>query len=139
MDISSIPKVFWYSLSISLLSITTGLTVSSIRATDVSLEVANSKINFSKNINSVQRINHNLKFKIEDLEKADNAYKELQQKYDKLLRSKNTSVRQYSKELKPTIQKLQVQMQKIENDDLKEEIRQNEKELEAINEKILVD
>lgn len=136
MDISNIPKVFWYSLSISLLSLTTGLTISSIRATEVSVEVANSKINLSKNINSVQRINQNLKIKVEELEKIDNSYKELQQKYNKLLKSTKPSVTQELRELKPEIQRFQTQVTQIEGEDLKEELRQNEEKLEAINEQI---
>lgn len=143
MDISSIPKVFWYSLSISLLSLTTGLTISSIRATEFSVEVANSKINItqdrinlSKNINSVQRINQDLKIKVEDLEQVNNAYKELQQKYNKLLNSKKTSATQELRELKPNIQKFQTQVKKIDNENLKEELRQNEEKLEAINEQM---
>ena len=138
MDISSIPKVFWYSLSISLLSVTTGLTISSIFATSVSVEVANSKINLSKNINSVQRINQDLKIKVEELEEIDKAYKELQQKYNKLLKSKKTSVTEELRELNPEIQKVQSQVKKIENEDFKEKIRQNEEKLEAINEQISV-
>ena len=136
MEVSSIPKVFWYSLSISLLSVTTGLTISSIRATEVSVEVANSKINLSKNINSVQRINQDLKMKVGELEEIDRAYKELQQKYNKLIKSTKPSVTQELRELNPEIQKVQSQVKKIENDDFKEEIRQNEEKLEAINEQI---
>ena len=138
MDISSIPKVFWYSLSISLLSLTTGLTVSSIFATSVSVEFANSKINLSKNINSVQRINQDLKNKVEELEEIDKAYKKLQQKYNRLLKSTKPSVTRELKELNPEIQKFQSQVRKIENEDLKEKIIQNEEKLEAINEQISV-
>ncbi|KST67571.1 hypothetical protein BC008_30715 [Mastigocoleus testarum BC008] len=138
MDISSIPKVFWYSLSISLLSLTTGLTVSSIFATSVSVEVANSKINLSKNINSVQRINQDLKNKVEELEEIDKAYKQLQQKYNRLLKSTKPSVTQELKELNREIQKFQSRVRKIENEDLKEKILQNEEKLEAINEQISV-
>lgn len=136
MDISSIPKVFWYSLSISLLSLTTGLTISSIFATSVSVEVANSKINLSKNINSVQRINQELKIKVEELEQIDSAYKELEQKYNQLLKSTKPSVTQELRELNPEIQKVQSRVKKIENEDFKEQIRQNEEKLEAINEEI---
>ncbi|MDJ0733017.1 MAG: hypothetical protein QNJ47_02860 [Nostocaceae cyanobacterium] len=138
MDISKIPLVFWYSLSVSMLSFSTGITLSSLFASTVSVEVANSKINLSKNINDVKMINNELKMKAEQLENIEKAYKELQSKYDKILQSTpSVVVKQELTKLKPEIQQAQSKVNNLEiNTKLRQQINENEQKLEQINQNI---
>lgn len=55
MDLSSIPKFFWYCCGISILTATFALTYIAWRSADVSLEIANTKIQLSSAIQDVKQ------------------------------------------------------------------------------------
>lgn len=50
MDVQHIPKVFWYSISASLLVVSIGLTIIAYRSSRVSIELADAKILLSSKI-----------------------------------------------------------------------------------------
>ena len=54
MDISSIPKFFWYCCGFAILVATFGLTYIAYRSSEVSIEIANTKIQLSGAIADVK-------------------------------------------------------------------------------------
>jgi hypothetical protein len=70
MEISNIPKVFWYSLSISILALTFGLLFIDYRSTSISIEVANTKIALSQALSDTEKVASTLKQEAQSLEVA---------------------------------------------------------------------
>ena len=82
MDVpKNIPKLFWYSLSIAILVVSIGLTYIAYKSSNVTIELANTKINLTSEIASTA-----LKAALEDAKKAkfeaEEKYKELLNKYE---------------------------------------------------------
>ncbi len=82
MDASNAPKFFWYSLSVAILACTVMLLVIAYRSTDVSIRIANAKIDLKQNAAEVEKVNDQL---LQENERIKTAQAELQRKYDKLL------------------------------------------------------
>lgn len=61
MDVSGIPKIFWYSVSISIVFATFGLTIIAYHSANVSIEIANTKINLSSAITETEQIARELR------------------------------------------------------------------------------
>jgi hypothetical protein len=79
MDIpKSIPKFFWYSLSIAILIVSIGLTYIAYRSSTVTIELANTKINLSSEVaSSTIALNT-------AIDEAENVKKEAEKKYNQL-------------------------------------------------------
>ena len=52
MELQNIPKTFWHSLSLAILVVSSGLTYIAYRSSNVSIELANAKINLSSEVAS---------------------------------------------------------------------------------------
>lgn len=80
MDIQHIPKTFWHALSIAILIVSSGLTYIAYRSSNVSIELANAKINLSSEVAS-----STIALK-SALDEAKEAKAETERKYDALIK-----------------------------------------------------
>ncbi|MCG7865842.1 MAG: hypothetical protein JAY74_05640 [Candidatus Thiodiazotropha taylori] len=79
MDIQHIPRTFWHALSIAVIVVSSGLTYIAYRSSNVSIELANAKINLSSEVaSSTIALNA-------ALDEAKKAKTEAESKYTKLL------------------------------------------------------
>lgn len=84
MDISNIPKFFWYSVSISILIATLGLTTIAYRSANVSLEIANTKINLVSAITDTEQLLSTVRKENERLKITNDDLQEKMKKLQKL-------------------------------------------------------
>ena len=84
MDTSNIPKTFWHSLSVAVLACTAMLLVIAYRSTDVSIRIANAKIDLKRGVAEVERLNKDLEAENERLKAAQDR---LEQKYQEIERT----------------------------------------------------
>ena len=97
MDTSNIPKAFWYSLSFCMVAGTLGLLMIAYRASSVSFEIANAKIELSSAIATTKEIKSNLEVENERLNVAKTA---LEQKLA-ALESENSPTSSKAKKVSP--------------------------------------
>lgn len=86
MDTSTVPKTFWHALSFCMVVATLGLISIAYRASSVSIEIADAKINLSSALTTVKDIKGELERENERLKKAN---EELQAKVASLDKAKN--------------------------------------------------
>lgn len=102
MDISNIPKFFWYAVSLSILIATSGLTYVAYRSTSVSIEIEGAKIILTSVINEAKIATHELQKREEALDKrfmqVNTAAQDL-----KNLQNQSVLLEEYSKELKTAV------------------------------------
>ncbi len=55
MQLDSIPRALWYALSYAVLSISSSLSFSAVRSSEISIDTANAKISLSSKINATQQ------------------------------------------------------------------------------------
>ena len=79
MDIQYIPKTFWHALSIAVLIVTIGLTYIAYRSSSVSIELADAKINLTKEVTTSTIALS------EALEEAKRAKADAEKKYDEVV------------------------------------------------------
>ena len=85
MDLQHIPKTFWHSLSLAVVVISVGLTYIAYRSSNVSIELANAKINLSSEVaSSTIALNAALEEARQAKREADSKYSALQQQYERL-------------------------------------------------------
>ena len=78
MEIQHIPKTFWHSLSIAVLTISSGLTYVAYNSSELTLELANAKISLNSNVASTtvalnNAVNNAKSIKVD----AEKAYEEV--------------------------------------------------------------
>lgn len=71
MDSANIPKSFWHALSFCMISATLGLISIAYRASSVSIEIADAKINLSSAISEVKDIKNELEQENKNLRRAN--------------------------------------------------------------------
>lgn len=76
MDTSNIPKAFWYSLSFCMVAGTLGLLLIAYRASSVSIEIANTKIELLAAISQTKEIRDNLEAESQRLASANKLFQE---------------------------------------------------------------
>ena len=77
MDTSNIPRVFWYALSFCMVSATLGLIFIAYKSSDISIEIADAKIQLSSALAETKEIKSQLKIENERLFEAN---KDLEEK-----------------------------------------------------------
>lgn len=65
-----IPKFFWYALSVCMLSVTGGFLWIAIRASQVSVEIASTKINLANAATDLRSVYHELETREQELNAA---------------------------------------------------------------------
>lgn len=88
MDIQSIPRTFWHSISLAILIVSAGLTHVAYKSSDVSIELANAKIDLSSEVASSTIALKNA------LTQAKKAKEATEQKYATLLKNYKTMQKQ---------------------------------------------
>ncbi len=101
-----IPAPAWIVTSLSGLVLSTGVCISAIKASDLSLEIANSKIETSNKLTKVKDLTAQLEKALVSLEEKDKAYQELRQELEDFTNS-STSKNKAIESLKPAIQKIE--------------------------------
>jgi hypothetical protein len=71
MELSQVPKTFWHALSFCMVVATLGFVFIAYRASSVSIEIANAKINLSSALATVKDIQNDLATENERLKKAN--------------------------------------------------------------------
>jgi len=71
MNPGNLPKTFWYALSFCMVAATLGLLVIAYRASTVSIEIADAKINLSSALSDVKEVKTNLEIENEKLLSAN--------------------------------------------------------------------
>lgn len=66
--LQGIPRVFWYSLSFSIFVATCGLVYIAYRSAEVTIEIANTKINLSGAASELERANREVRQQVTQLE-----------------------------------------------------------------------
>lgn len=84
MDISSIPKTFWHSISLAILTGTAGMVMIAYQSSSVSIEIANAKIQLSSAITETKDIKSDLQIENDKLRQAT---ERLKQKINDLIAS----------------------------------------------------
>lgn len=90
MDIQYIPKSFWHSLSVAVLTATFGLTYIAYKSNSISIEIENAKILLKKEVSS-----SSIEIK-KSLEKVKKAKAEVEKKYEKLVYEHNSLKKNFS-------------------------------------------
>lgn len=67
MSIDNLPRVFWYALSFCMVTATLGLLLIAYRASTVTIEIADAKINLSSALSAVKEVKSNLQAENEKL------------------------------------------------------------------------
>lgn len=75
MEISSIPRSFWHSVSFCIVVATIGIIIISYRASSVSIEIANTKISLYSAVTGVKKVSENLEIENKMLIKINNSLK----------------------------------------------------------------
>jgi len=88
MEASQIPRTFWHTLSVAILASTVVLLYIALRSTNISIEIANTKINLNRAISETGILNEELK---EQNEAFLAAKEELQQRYNEMVASLKVS------------------------------------------------
>jgi hypothetical protein len=70
MQLQHVPRIFWWSISVSIFVVAIGFTVIAWRSSTISVEIANAKINLHQTIVDNREILQQLKELAKDLEKA---------------------------------------------------------------------
>lgn len=89
MDTSNIPRTFWLSLSFCMVVATLGLLFIAYRASTVTIEIANAKIELSSALSQAKEIKNDLE--IEDNRIASEKNQFLKEKIDSLEKSEKVS------------------------------------------------
>ncbi len=76
MDTSNIPKAFWYSLSFCMVVGTIGLLFIAYKASSVSIEIANTKIELLSAVSQTKEIKANLEAESRRLASANRLFQE---------------------------------------------------------------
>ena len=106
MELSHIPKIFWYSVSLAILLITATFSWAALQSNGMTIEIANAKIAITGQLSDLEKVNENLKNqlvllnetkaelekKIRKLEVSSNANNK-NKKYTKLLKSVNKTLK----------------------------------------------
>ncbi len=106
MELSHVPKVFWYSVSLAILLITATFSWAALQSNGMTIEIANAKIAITGQLSDLDKVNENLKNqlvllnktkaelekKIRKLELSSNANNK-NKKYTKLLKSVNKTLK----------------------------------------------
>jgi len=106
MEISHVPKIFWYSVSLAILLITATFSWAALQSNGMTIEIANAKIAITGQLSDLDKVNENLKNqlvllnktkaelekKIRKLELSSNANNK-NKKYTRLLKSVNKTLK----------------------------------------------
>ena len=71
MDISNIPKSFWYALSFCMVAATLGILFIAYKSSSVSIEIANAKIKLSSAIEKTKEVRNRLQIENEKLQQTN--------------------------------------------------------------------
>lgn len=99
MELSHVPNVFWYSVSLAILLITATFSWAALQSNGMTIEIANAKIAITGQLSDLDKVNENLKNQLVLLNRTK---AELEKKIRKLeLRANaNNNNRNYTKLLK---------------------------------------
>ena len=106
MDLTHIPKIFWYSVSIAILVITGTFSWAALQSKGMTIEIANAKIAITGQLTELEKVNENLKRQLAAL---NNTKKELEEKIKKLevgssSKNKNSDYRSLLNEFNKTLE-----------------------------------
>ena len=87
MDSANIPKSFWHALSFCMISATLGLISIAYRASSVSIEIADAKINLSSAISEVKDIKNELEQENKNLRRANQELQAKLKEADRVVRA----------------------------------------------------
>ena len=76
MDISQIPKAFWYSISFSIVIIALTFSWAAYNSRGMTIEIANAKVAISGQLSDIDKINNQLQLQSEQLEKTKKSLEE---------------------------------------------------------------
>ena len=99
MEVSNVPNVFWYSVSLAILLITATFSWAALQSNGMTIEIANAKIAITGQLSDLDKVNENLKNQLVLLNKTK---AELEKKIRKLELSSNANNKniKYTKLLK---------------------------------------
>ena len=119
--LKGIPDLAWFTGSLSMLVLSIGIAVSSIKSSNLSFEMANSKLEVTSKYNRLQDLTRELENALIKLEAREQAYSELEADYNRLVKSN-----QPIKKLQPKIDNISNERQIRDLQQIKEQLAETE-------------
>ena len=120
-NFKDVPSAAWFTTSLSLLVLSFGIAISSIRSSNLSFEVANSKLEVTSKYNKLQNLTRELEQALIKLEAREQAYLELEKDYNRLVK-----LNQPIKKLQPKIDSISNERQIRDLQQIKEQLAETE-------------
>lgn len=134
MILDKVPKEAWIIVSLSGLTLSVGVSISTIRSSNLSLEIADVKVETTAKLSRVVELSKNLEQQKIILQEKEAAYQKLKTQYENLLDNN-----QPIKLLEPAIEEVDRVNANTNLEELGEEIKQTGEEASAEIEEIVED
>lgn len=149
--LDKIPKEAWIIVSLSGLVLSTGVCISTIRSSQLSVEIADVKVETTARLSRVVELSKDLQKQKIALQEKEAAYEKLKSQYDKLARynqplkmlepaiaevervNTNTNLTELGKEIEQTAKEASQEIKDIVDKQTAKEANEPEKEIESSN------